>query len=220
MIWWLLAALLVVTPLLLYLAGRRSERATMKDWELILTPHGETVYQEMKGKVHADLALSSLAYQRAARARHENSIEEALRFLDIGCRLVEDFAPSMIRSLAAMAVLSRMVSAMVPMRSLRPKAFQVRQLVNLAYLNGFIHNLLVTAAERFRLRVYILSRGFSVATRLLFRSERLVAEHPQAAVAEWDQIEALQRDIHTLSDESIESFRMLLASLNAERKEL
>ena len=47
--------------------------------------------------------------------------------LDVGYRVIEKFAPDMLRLLAAMATFSRMVSAIAPVKPLRPKDFRLRQ---------------------------------------------------------------------------------------------
>jgi hypothetical protein len=210
--WWLIGALALACPLLLYLAGRRSEGATMRDWEMVLTPRGERIYMALERRVRNELELADITYHRAAQARELGSTEEALRLLDMGCKLIERFAPTMVRSLAAMGVLSRMVAAMAPMPPLRPRDFQVGQLANLAHLNRFLHHFLVSTAERFRLRLSILSRGFSLLGRLLFRA----THQPEPA---WNDIVAIQHDVAALSNETLESFRSLLISLAAEQRE-
>jgi hypothetical protein len=125
----------------------------------------------------------------------------------------------MLRLLSAMATFSRMVSAMAPVRPLRPQAFRLAQIVSLAYLNQVLHQFLVSSTERFRLRVYVLGRGFGLATRFLLSSTRRIAEGADDADREWDQIEAIRDDFQTLTDESLESLRVLLTSLAGQDRE-
>ncbi len=219
MFFWSAAAVSVIICLvLLYVDGKRRERAVLRDWELVLTPKGEKTYRWMESRVHSDLMLANLTYTRAFSARDIGYTDEAHRLLEVGCKLIEQFAPTMLRSLAAMAVLSRMVAAMAPVKPLKPKRFKLRQITNLAYLNQFIHHFLVSSQERFRLRVTILARAFALVTRLAFRSTQKIKEGGPEAEGEWQNIEAMRHDLHTLSDESLESFRLLLTSLAAERR--
>jgi hypothetical protein len=117
-----------------------------------------------------------------------------------------------------MATFSRMVSAMAPVRPLRPKAFHVAEIVSLAYLNRLLHQFLVSTAERFRLRVYVLGRCFGIATRYLFTSTRRIAERQSESEREWEQIQAIRSDFQLLTDESLDSLRVLLTSLDLEKR--
>ncbi len=213
---WLVAAIAVVVGIVLvYLDGRRRERAVAHDWELALTPRGERAFQKMEKRVKADVNLVDIAYQKAFEARDVGEWDEALRMVDVGCDLIEQMAPTMIRALAAMAVLSRMAAAIAPVRPLRPKDFRVGQLVQLARLNRFVHHLLVTTGERFRFRVFVLQRGFKTIAALVFRWTHRAGP---AAGPQWAHLAAAHQDVGTLSDESLEMFRTLLVSLAAERR--
>ena len=215
--WWLLVIALITLLPVVYLAGRRSERATMKDWELVLTPRGQRTLQTMAQETHAELALVDLTYEQARGAAAEGDAEQTLRLLDLGCRLIEGYCPTMLRSLAAMSVLSRMVAAMAPVRPLRPRNFKIKQIANLAYLNAFFHHFLVTTGERFRLRLYILGRGFLAVMRVVTRATGQARSAPEVS-PEWKTLEAARKDVRTLSEDSLEAFRVLLVSMEAERR--
>jgi len=214
--WIILGLTLVALPPFLYFVARRSEEDTLRDWELVLTHKGNERLEAVRSYTNAELALLDWTYERAREAEHLGRSQEALRLLDTGCRLIEAYCPSWTRSLAAMSVLSRMVSAMANVRPLRPQAFSLRELAQLARLNEFVHQFLLTTSERFRLRLYILARAFGTLLRVVVRSTAPV----RARVAEpnWETVEAARRDVHTLSDESIETFRVLLSSLEAEKQ--
>lgn len=217
--WWMIAVSVLGGLLVLFLFGRRNERAVERDWELLLTPKGERVYRTIEGRVQSEMTLADLAYDEAFTVRGLGSIDEATKLLDVGYRVIERFAPDMLRLLAAMATFSRMVSAMAPVTPLRPAEFRLGQLASLAHLNRLLHQFLVSTAERFRLRVYILGRSFLLATRFLFAStQRIVRGEPEAD-REWEQIHAIRQDFQTLTDESLASLRVLLTSLAAERRE-
>jgi hypothetical protein len=125
----------------------------------------------------------------------------------------------MLQLLSAMATFSRMVSAMTPVKPLRPQNFQLPQIVSLAYLNQVVHQFLVSTGERFRLRLYVLGRGFGLASRFLLASTRRITSGAPDSDREWEQIQAIREDFQTLTDESMESLRVLLTSLAQQDRE-
>jgi hypothetical protein len=201
---------------ILYIFKHRDEGKVRRDWELLLTPKGESLYRSIESRVSSEMQLANLTYDEAFSVRELGSIEEAKHLLDVGYKVIERFAPSMLRLLAAMSTFSRMVSAMAPVRPLRPQDFRLGQIASLAYLNQFLHNFLVTAPERFRLHVYILGRSFGLATRFLLGSTKRIVTGEPDSEKEWQQIQFVREDFQTLTDESLESLRVLLTSLAAE----
>lgn len=203
----------------LFLFGRRNERAIRRDWELLLTPKGESLYRSIEGRVHNELALADITYDEAFAVRELGSVDEAKRLLDVGYKVIEKFSPNMLHLLTSMANFSRMVSAMAPVTPLRPRDFKLTQIVSLAYLNGLLHQFLVSTAERYRLRLYILGQCFGVASRFLLDSTAKIARNEPESNREWEQIQMIREDFQTLTDESLESLKVLLTSLAAERRE-
>jgi len=201
---------------LLYLLGRRNERKVHRDWELLLTPKGENLYRSIETRVSSEMQLANLTYEEAFSVRELGSVEEAKHLLDVGYKVIEKFSPSMLRLLAAMSTFSRMVSAMAPVRPLRPQGFRLGQIASLAYLNQLLHNFLVTAAERYRLRLYILGRSFDLASRFLLGSTKRIVTGELDSEKDWQQIQFIREDFQTLTGESLESLRVLLTSLAAE----
>src|SRR5207245_2700818 len=163
-------------------------------------------------KFDDDMQMADYAYGRAFAVRELGSVNEAIRLLGVGYEVIEKMSPDLTRLLSALTVFSRMVSAMTPVVPLRPANFRLGQLVSLAYLNRFLHNFLVTAAERFRLRVFILSQSVGITLRFLFRSTERIKEERSATTTAWDDVAAAHHDFHALADESLESLKMLLAS--------
>lgn len=215
---WLIAvAATVLIPLLLYVDGLRRERAVERDWQIVLTPKGRAELERARARVGAQLELVDLTYAQARTARDLGSNDEALRLLEVGCDLIEHYCPTMLRAIAAMSVLSRMVAAMAPPRPLRPAAFKLRELAQLARLNAFLHHFLVTSMERFRLRLAIMARAFATIGRVVLRSTRRAHAGPDALGVELPRLEAARADVRTLSDESLDALRMLLEGLAAER---
>jgi hypothetical protein len=205
--------------LLIYLLGRRNEGSVRRDWDMLLTPQGEKLYRMIEGRVHNEMALADMTYDEAFSVRELGSVNDAKQLLDLGYKVIEKFSPNMMRLLAAMASFSRMVSAMAPVTPLRPRDFKLAQIVSLAYLNGLLHQFLVSTAERYRLRLYILGRSFALGSRYLLDSTQRIIQGEPEADREWDQIQAIREDFQTLTDESLESLKALLTSLAAERRE-
>ena len=217
--YWMIGLSVVSCFVVLFLFGRRNERAIRRDWELLLTPKGESLYRSIEGRVNNELALADLTYDEAFAVRELGSVDEAKRLLDVGYKVIEKFSPNMLHLLTSMANFSRMVSAMAPVTPLRPRDFKLTQIVSLAYLNGLLHQFLVSTAERYRLRLYILGQGFGVASRFLLDSTSKIARNEPEADREWEQIQMIREDFQALTDESLDSLRVLLTSLAAERRE-
>jgi hypothetical protein len=218
-VFWMIGLSALGCLVVLFLFGLRNERAVRRDWELLLTPRGEKLYKSIEGRVHSEMALAELTYDEAFSVRELGSVDEAIHLIDVGYKVIEKFAPNMLKLLAAMATFSRMVSAMAPVNPLRPRDFKLAQIVSLAYLNGLLHQFLVSTAERYRLRVYILGRSFALGARFLMDStQRIVRKEPEAD-REWDQIQAIRQDFQTLTTESLDSLKVLLTSLAAEKRE-
>src|SRR4029450_10783776 len=130
---WMIGISAVRGLAVLFLFGRRNERAVRRDWELLLTPKGEKLYKTIEGRVQSEMALADMTYEEAFAVRELGSIQEAQKLLDVGCRVIEQFSPDMLRLLAAMATFSRMVSAMVPVQPLRPRDLRLAQIASPAY---------------------------------------------------------------------------------------
>ena len=219
--WVMIGLSLASTLLVLFLMARRNERAVREDWETLLTPKGEKLYHNMEGRVRSELGMAELTFEHAEAYRELGTVDEALRLLDLGYRVIEKFSPSMLRLLAAMATFSRMVSAIAPVPPLRPRDFKLVQLASLAYLNVMLHQFLVSASERFRLKVYILGRSFALASRYLLKSIRTIGSPVTEAEKqkEWEQIAAIRSDFQSLTDESLDSLRLLLTAMAREDKQ-
>jgi hypothetical protein len=206
---------------LLFLAlwARINERR-WRDWETLLNTNDHALYAKMRSQLDGDLVMADYAYEKAEEHRTVGSVDEAIRLVELGYAMIERAAPDLRRMLAGMAVFSRMVSAMVPVAPLRPRDFKVAQLASLAALNQILHRFLVTASERFRLRLYILGQGLGMVLRFLAGSTRRIRDTRSTADRDWNDVAALRSDFRTITDESLESFRVCLASLAAQGRRL
>jgi hypothetical protein len=217
--WWFIGLTILGGAAILFLFGLRNERAVERDWELLLTPRGEKLYHNIRSRVSSEMALADMTYAEAFAVRELGSVDEAKHLLDVGYRVIAQFSPNMLKLLAAMATFSRMVSAMAPVTPLRARDFELPQIVSLAYLNSVLHQFLVSTSERYRLRLYILGRSFALGSRFLFEStRRIVAGEPEDE-KDWAQIQTIRHDFQALTSESLDSLKVLLTSLAAERRE-
>ena len=214
---WGVVLCLAMLCVVLFVDGRRREQAVLRDWELALSPRAQEALAAAKEQICSELAIIDLMYEGAEGHRVEGRIADAIRLLDQGCKLIEAYCPTMLRSLAALSVLSRMAAAMMPPHPLRPADFRLPQLEGLALLNRFVHQFLVTTGERFRIRLYFLARGFRTLVSVVTRATRRVHD-TQSAELEWHQLASANHDVRSLSNEWLESFRLLLMSLAAERR--
>ncbi len=141
--WWMLGSSVVSCLVVLFLFGRRNERAVRRDWDILLSKKGEHVYRKIQGRVQGEMQLAKLTYEEAFAVRALGSVEEAKQLLDVGYKVIERFAPSMLQLLSTMARFSRMVSALAPAQPLQPRDFRLAEIVSLAYLNGLLHQFAV-----------------------------------------------------------------------------
>jgi hypothetical protein len=207
---------------LLFLALMRglNERRCWHDWDMLLNTSDQALLAQMRSQLEGGLAMADYAYDKADEQRRTGTVDEAIRLLYVGYGMIEQVAPDLRRLLSGMAVFSRMVSAMVPVQPLRPRDFKVTQLASLAALNQILHRFLVTAQERFRLRLYILGQGASMILRFLAGSTRHIKETRSTEERDWQGVHDLRDDFRTVSDQSLESFQVCLASLAAQTRRL
>jgi hypothetical protein len=210
----LLTAFAVLSSLLvLYLHGRLNERSAWRDWTTLLEGRSEAIYKTARDRIDDRLTLVDCAYDQAAEAQKTGSVDDAIEFLGVGYDMVEAVAPDLRRLLAGMGVLSRMASAIAPVPALRPSDFRTSNVSNLAQVGSILHVFLVSSKERFRLRIFVLSRGFSVVTRWLFLWTQRIRASKSLEPGPWEEVHALQHDFRKLSDESLESLRVLLLAV-------
>src|SRR5262245_13881456 len=92
--YWIMIGVSIASCLLvLFLRGRPNDRVVRRDWELLLTPKGEKVYDAIEGRVRAEMEMADLSFEHAFVYRELGTTEEALRLLDVGYRVIEKFAP-------------------------------------------------------------------------------------------------------------------------------
>jgi hypothetical protein len=108
---------------------------------------------------------------------------------------------------------SRMVSAMAPVSPLLPSRFHIAELNNLAVLNQMLHQVVVSAKQRFRLKLRIIATGVRITSGYLLTRIHRVLDRRSSTEHEWEEIVDAGQDFQQLTTESVESFRNLMGAL-------
>jgi hypothetical protein len=206
--------LLLFGWLLMLFLARRNEKKVRSEWETLLTPAGEKIFEHARVEIETNTSMVGVAMHEAHAIKRLGDIDEALRFLNIGSEVIERFTPSLLSLLAVMAKFSRMISAVTPVNPILPSDFHLAELVNLAHLHNILNQMLISTKQRFRLRLFIIGKGVSIASHyLVARIKNIVSQRNQAD-QEWEEIVGIGNDFQRLSEESIRSFRSLLEALS------
>jgi hypothetical protein len=200
----------------LWVQRRSDERRAWREWDQVLGPHGSAAYEALRRNLLNECSILKASYLCARKVAHSWPEDEAARILGQVSDLMGDLAPTMSRLLVGMARLSRMVSAIAPVPPLRHRDFKSEVMSRLAGRGTSMQLFLVSAAERFRLRAWLLGHGFSVLTRYMVRATRLLQIDPRPASPTWSDIEKLLEDVEILTAQSLECAHALL--LSADRR--
>jgi hypothetical protein len=189
---WGLAALL--------LSLARATDAMAGDWKAVISSTGMRELEALRKRFDAEQQALDYALERAREAVDPAEVAE---LLGLGYRLVVGASEDRRQLLRKAALYSRLVSALVPLPPIRPRTFRLRALITHSGAAAVLHYLVVTAAGRYRLRLSVLRRGLGIVAAAIARNARLER-------GAWDQLEAARSDWSTLSDEMLESFRILV----------
>lgn len=206
--------LLVLGWICLLILARRNERKVRSDWQRLLSPESEQVLTTAQGSIESSTSLIDVALGEAKKIKQLGDLDEALRFLSIGSKVIEEFTPNLLSLLGVMTRFSRMVSAMAPVDPLLPADFHLAELTNLAHLHKLLHQMIVSTRQRFRLRLFIIAKGVSVTSHYLLVRIRNIITRKSPAEQEWEQMERIGQDFNRLAEESVRSFRALLEALS------
>lgn len=204
---WLLVGLPVLVTLR-WLDARR-----WSAWRFALGDDGRLQLAYLARQSAAQVRVVRATYDFARARRDEGDSAEALRLLEAGSRLIERFAPDMRTQLRHLLDLSRAVSALAPVRPLRPPEFRMWRLRSLAAAALFGHAVLITTTERFRLKTRVLMCAFRIVVHGGRHAARRARRNPADA---WREIEALGCDLGTLRRESLDVAQALLIALERE----
>ena len=215
---WLWVAPLVAL-LVTWVLGRYNARAVERDWEMMLTAKGRGAMEALELQVLCDGAAVESARIGALSARERADFSQATRLAGLAYRAVEEATPDRLKRLRAMGVCIRMATAILPVAPLRPRNFRLAQLASLAGLGSFLHHVLVSTGERFLLRLYILGLGYRILTRALSGSTTGLSRDVGDVWA-WDAFDRATADWTALEREHLESFRIFILSVTAEKRTL
>jgi hypothetical protein len=195
-------AVFVVGGLILILAlSLHDQRAQVAIWEQLVASGTVQEFNELERRFAKEREAAAVAYASADASRARGDVARAITLLRGGFEYLEDLGRERRELLRQMAVYSRLVSAIVPLPPLRPQQFRLGELRGLASFGAVAHYFLVAAVERFRLRLWILRRGFGVAIRALVPSSK--------------RIPAARADYETLDIETARSGEALAEALAA-----
>jgi len=213
MLFWILGSLgFVCVALVIGQAARYRHERTVKHWDRMLSPGMRFAVQSLELEVQTDAAMADSGFQGAQQARDRQDLAEAIRLLELSSRAVEDATPNRLRRLRAMAVLIRMAAALVPVRPLRMRDYHLRELIAVVGVGAALHQVLVSALERFLLRLQVLGVGFRLALRVVVGARRQATSAP-ASRRPWGDYERALEDWKTLDREHLETFKALAKSL-------
>src|SRR5262249_18042121 len=211
---WVIAAGILGVIVVLVVRALSDQKEILRDWDRVLSPWGLDAYREMEQRIEGEAKMAEYAFRSAFSARAAGSTEEAVRLLDVALRVVERTSPDRLAVVREMVVGWGMAAAITPVAPLQPKDFRLPRLSTLAVFAALAHQMLFSTSDRFRLRAFVLRRGFGMVSRLLLRStERIRAGNH--GDPEWDRIAAARADLQTLSTHSLQTFHALLTSLSA-----
>ncbi|MEW5978465.1 MAG: hypothetical protein AB1898_21935 [Acidobacteriota bacterium] len=208
--------LLVAGGIVHLMLSRRNEKKVQAEWAVLLSPSSERVFQQARMEVESHTSMIDVAVTEAREIRQLGNVEEAVRFLNIGCDIIHRFTPNLLSLLAVMTRFSRMVSAIAPITPIVPGDFHLAELTNLARLNRLLHHMLASAKQRFRLKLYILGKGLSLTSQYLIRTIGNIVSGRSHEEREWDEVVDITQDFQKLSNESVLSLRVLLEALSSD----
>jgi hypothetical protein len=209
-------ALMVVGWIVVTILARRNEKKIQSEWETLLSPASERTFLQTRNHVERSSSMVGVAINEAIEMRKLGDLDEAIRFLDTSGDVIERFTPNLLSLLKVMIKFSRMMSAITPVSPILPHDFHLAELTNLAYLNRMLHHFLISARQRFRLKLYLLGKGVAIASRYLLQGIKNVVTRRSAADQEWEEIAKIGQDFQRLSNESVQSLRALLEALSTD----
>ena len=213
---WVIAVGVLGALLVLIIRAFNNQAEILRDWENALAPWGLESYRELELRLDGEARMTEFAFRRAFEARTAGSPEEAIRMLEAAVEIVERTSPDMIKLLRQMSNAARMAAAISPVDPLPARGFRLRSLTTLAVGAAVAHQVVFTAAGRFRFRSFVLRRGIGVATRFLLEDAKRLRTEDRGSSVEWDRIADARADLQTLTTQSLETFRVLVMSLAAQ----
>jgi hypothetical protein len=201
--------ILLLSFLILFLFGKRDEQKNKKKWKNFQKFLESDAFKEMRALVDSNMEAIDFAYGEANELKQLGSIEEARKLLDVGCKIITRFTPSLLKMISWMMDFSRMLVAITPFKPLSPGKFKVAQLASLAVLNTLIHQFVVSMKDRFKLKLYILGKGIAMAGSYLVKSTKNILTSRTEEEKDWERIDDLLNDYKELSRETLACLKVV-----------
>jgi len=201
--------ILLISFLVLFLLGKRNEHRVHKDWKTIEGLSESTSLKSMKSLVDSNVEAIDFTYGEAIQMKQLGSIDEAMKFLDAGCKIITSFTPDLLKLISMMMRFSRMLVAITPFKPLSPGNFKITQLTSLAILNVLINQFVVSMKDRLRLKIYIIGKGVYMAGSHLIRSTKNILMAREEEEKNWERIDDLLGDYKELSRETLDCLKVI-----------
>lgn len=209
----LFVAIAIGSCVVLLLLAYRNTPPSTDEWDRLLTEEAKRLLDSMSMQGQSDGAMAADALSRAMEAKSGMAFGEAIRLVDLSCAVLEEAAQDRMSRLKSMALAIRMASAIHPVPGTplaAPRLWEVRSLLAFGSL---LHHMLMTAAERFLLRVVVLRYAYYLAARAMKGGAAKIHEDP-SALAAWARCDAAVKDVMVSLDPAhLEAYRVLLASI-------
>ena len=211
-----------LTPLLAlvvtWILGRYNARAIERDWEMMLTAKGRGAIEALELQVLCDGAAVESARIGAMSARERADFPQATRLAGLAYRAVEEATPDRLKRLRAMGVCIRMATAILPVAPLKPRDFRLTQLSSLAGLLE-VHP---SPAGQHRASASCCASTSSVSATASsparWAARAAASATTSATCGPGTSSTAPLRTGRRLEREHVESFRVFVLSLTAEKR--
>ncbi len=212
---WIALGLMWLLTLLPFLYARRLvDRVQWPMWTQVLEGHAARHFAYLReiyaGESQAIVDGVTLAASHDARGQRERAREVLCAVL----AALQECSHAAGLRVREWWLACRAAACLVPVPPLERSAFRVSTLRRLAALNRAAHPLVVTAAERFRLRLRLLDWGFRFVSRDAARLATRSASDTQALEASDACTRAgdLAHDFRALGQQTLDSLHALLQS--------
>lgn len=209
-------AALAMLAVLLYFMGHHNEQATVDRWDMTLNPEGLALYSQVADGISETRWRERTTFDKA-RESYLRGESDTVRLLDLGSRVIGDCSRGLVHLLSEMGTMARLAEAIAPHQPLVPRGFNAGSLKTLAGIHHVLHHLMVTTRERLGLRLAFLRFGVRESARLSVRAAQRLIVAPQDG-PRWFRLDQMRGDMGTLTDESLDTLRLVLASLAAVKR--
>jgi len=195
-----------------FLLGRRNVPADLEEWHRRLCEDSVRLQATLELQVAADSAMSRDALRRAQAARDSLSYGEAIRLVNVAFGVLEGATADRRTRLRGMALCVRMARAVLPTKPLRLSSYRVKEVRALLLAGAIAHHLLVSAVERFLLKLLLLRFAYRLTLRAMRGGVDRIHVDPTEEEA-WARCDAAVSDwTDGLDPEHVAAFKVMLAS--------